>query len=437
MKNQAMGEGLKLLQRLASADFLDRYGLRKQTESVIHTGVRLGFGMADAAGRLARPKPKAPAARLSKGNSRRLFDLTPTEEQEMVGETTSRFAADALRPAARGADDTCDAPLAVLGDAWALGIGAMAVPEELGGYAAARSPLSNTLILESLAEGDMALALAIAAPLGVINLLVDFGTRDQQERILPLLGGDELVAAAAAILEPHPLFDPWRLRTRAIPCDGGYELHGRKCLVPLATQGRLFVVAAELLGAGPRLFLVEPDTPGLSVQSEPTMGLRGAQLGGLALDGVRVARDALLGGNEGDPLDYRRIIAGSRLGWCALTVGCAAGLLDYVKQYCAERVAFGEPITNRQSVAFSIADMALELDGMRLVAWRAAARAEQGLDNAREAYLAKLLAADKGMRLGTDAVQLLGGHGYVKDHPVELWYRHLRAVGVAEGVAYV
>jgi alkylation response protein AidB-like acyl-CoA dehydrogenase len=108
-------------------------------------------------------------------------------------------------------------------------------------------------------------------------------------------------------------------------------------------------------------------------------------------------------------------------------------VLDYVIPYCNERVAFGEPISHRQSVAFMIADIATELEGMRLLTWRAASRAEHGLPFAREAYLARLQCAEKGMQIGTDGVQLLGGHGFTKEHPVERWYRDLRAVSVIEG----
>ena len=112
-------------------------------------------------------------------------------------------------------------------------------------------------------------------------------------------------------------------------------------------------------------------------------------------------------------------------------------MLEYVKEYCNDRVAFGEPITNRQSVAFMIADMATELEAMRLMVWRAASRAEQGLEFHRQAYLAKIFCAEQAMKIGTDGVQLLGGHGFCREHPVEMWYRNLRAVALLEGVASV
>ena len=123
----------------------------------------------------------------------------------------------------------------------------------------------------------------------------------------------------------------------------------------------------------------------------------------------------------------------ARLGWCALAVGTGQAVLDYVIPYVNERKAFGEPISNRQAVAFTVANVAIELDGMRLATYRAASRVDQGLPFAREVALARRLCAERGMVIGFDGVQLLGGHGYVKEYPVERWYRDLRAAGVMEG----
>jgi len=135
--------------------------------------------------------------------------------------------------------------------------------------------------------------------------------------------------------------------------------------------------------------------------------------------------------------DYSEAIGLARLGWAALGVGTAHAVLDHVVPYIKERQAFGEPVAHRQAVAFMCADIAIELDGLRLITWRGASRAEQGLPFAREAALAKRLATDKGMQIGLDGVQLLGGHGYTKEHPVERWYRDLRVIGVAEGVVVI
>jgi alkylation response protein AidB-like acyl-CoA dehydrogenase len=164
------------------------------------------------------------------------------------------------------------------------------------------------------------------------------------------------------------------------------------------------------------------------------MGIRAAALGRVELDNVVVPLHNRLGEDEATDGDYSEAIALARLGWAALAVGTSHAVLDYVIPYVKEREAFGEPVARRQSVAFMCANIAIELDGLRLITWRGASRAEQGLPFAREAALAKRIATDKGMQIGLDGVQLLGGHGFTKEHPVERWYRDLRALGVAEGV---
>ena len=124
----------------------------------------------------------------------------------------------------------------------------------------------------------------------------------------------------------------------------------------------------------------------------------------------------------------------SRLGWAALAAGTCQAVLDYVVPYVNEREAFGEPISHRQAVAFMVADIKIELDGLRMILLRGTSRADQGRRFDREAALAKNFASEKGMKIGSDGVQLLGGHGFVKEHPVERWYRDLRAIGIAEGI---
>ena len=150
---------------------------------------------------------------------------------------------------------------------------------------------------------------------------------------------------------------------------------------------------------------------------------------------MRVPADAVLGETDGST--YTECVRLSRLAWCALAVGTGQAVLDYVTTYVNEREAFGEPISHRQAVAFMVADIAIELQAMRLVTYKAASRAAQGKDFAREVALARSLCADKGMRIGLDGVQLLGGHGFVKEHPVERWYRDLRAIGIMEGTVLV
>ena len=203
-----------------------------------------------------------------------------------------------------------------------------------------------------------------------------------------------------------------------------------------ARDAELLVVAAHLNGK-PALFIVESSSKGLTVKADPSMGIRAAALGQVELENVSVPLSARLGEDGATDEDYSEAVALSRLGWASLAVGTAHAVLDHVVPYIKERHAFGEPVAHRQSVAFMCANIAIELDGLRLITWRGASRADQGLPFAREAALAKRLGTDKGMQIGLDGVQLLGGHGYTKEHPVERWYRDLRAIGVAEGVVVI
>lgn len=428
-----MGASLRLLTRFAGADAVERLGLLEPARRLVRGGARVGFAAGERVARFASRPPRAAPERVPPAGSADLFDLTPSEEQQLVRDTMRRFADEVLRPAAEAADEACAPPAELLAQAHELGLTFLAVPEALGGGATERSSVANALVLEELARGDMGLALAIAAPLAAVHALVDWGTPEQQSRYLPPFVGDAFVPAAAAMLEPWPLFDPHRLRTGAVRAGGRWALHGDKTMVPLAQTAELFVVSAEVAGLGPRAFVVERDTAGLEIAPEPAMGLRAAGLGRLRLRGARVPADAMLGDAGRAGYDHGAAVDRARVAWSAMAVGAAQAVLDHVVPFCNEREAFGEPISHRQSVAFLVADVALELEAMRLMTWRAAARFERGLPVTREAALARIFCADHGMKIGTDGVQLLGGAGFIKDHPVERWYRHLRAIGVVEG----
>ncbi|WP_209648298.1 acyl-CoA dehydrogenase family protein [Kibdelosporangium banguiense] len=424
-----MGIALAVLNRIAGARLVQRFGLNKPIERGVFYATRTGFRTLGAATRSFQSVQKlGKPARLSAAPERGLFDLTPDEDQQMIRDTVAEFAAEQLRPAAADADTACKAPLELLNTAAELGVTMIGVPEQLGGAGSERSTVSGVLIAEALAHGDMGLAVACLAPSAVSNALALWGDADQQATYLPAFVGENVPAAALAVLEPRPLFDPFALQTTARRTPEGYRLDGVKSLVPRAAEAELFVVAAMLDGS-PALFLVESSD--VVIEAEPAMGLRAASMGRVLLDNITVPRSALLGGASRDV--YADCIRLSRLGWCALAVGTAQAVLDYVIPYVNERVAFGEPVSHRQGVAFKVADIGIELSGMRLVTYRAASRAEQGKSFAREVALARKLCTDKGMAIGSDGVQLLGGHGFVKEHPVERWYRDLRAVGLMEG----
>ena len=439
MALQDLGMKLALsgLNRFAGLELLDRLNIRDSAEKVIYRGARDGTRTATQAGRAFTSATKrAKPARTPAARSRGLFDLTPTDEQQMLRDSFRQFAAERIRKAAPQADADAQAPGELMAQASELGITMLGVPEELGGVFDERSAITSVLVAETLAHGDMGLALAALAPAAVSTAIGLWGDGAQQEKYLPAFVSDDVPAAALALLEPHALADPMDLHTKATQTDdGGYTLTGAKALVPRADEAELFVIGAEIEGRGPALFIVEAGAEGLYTEPEPAMGLRAAATRTLTLENVGVPAEALLGG--GDAGVYRECVQRSRLAWCALAVGTAQAVLDYVIPYTNERVAFGEPISNRQAVAFAVADIGIELEGMRLITYRAASRADQDEEFARDTTLARLQCGERGMKIGSDGVGLLGGHGFVKEHPVERWYRDLRAAGLMEGALLV
>ncbi|HSC04398.1 MAG TPA: acyl-CoA dehydrogenase family protein [Solirubrobacteraceae bacterium] len=431
LTEKSMAVGLRALNRLASNGLIDRFGLREPAERVLHGASKATVRTATRAGRtFAATQKLSKPARQPRTKRSDLFDLTPDDEQQMLRESVRDFALAKLRTAAIDADEACAAPDELLTQANELGLTMVGVPEELGGAVTERSAVTTVLMTEALAVGDMGIAVACLAPAAVSTAISLWGDADQQSTYLPEFVGENVPAAALAILEPRPLFNPFELKTRARRDGDGFVLDGVKSLVPRASDSELFIVAAELEDAGgPALFVVEPGGAGMSIEPEPAMGIRAAATGRLVLEDVKLPAGALLG----DPGVFAECVQLGRLGWCALAVGTGQAVLDYLIPYVNERKAFGEPISHRQAVAFTVANVAIELDGMRLATYRAASRIDQGLPFAREVALARRLCAERGMGIGSDGVQMLGGHGYVKEHPVERWYRDLRAAGVMEG----
>jgi alkylation response protein AidB-like acyl-CoA dehydrogenase len=434
---RAMGHSLKALSLLATSPLVERLGLSDSMEKLVYRGTKAGLKAATGAAKRAGPVVKLLTPDRMQGTEPKrtdLVDLTLSDSQELVRDTMARFAKERMQKAALEADELGEPPAGFLEEAHELGLSQLAVPEALGGAGDARSMLTNVIIAEELARGDMGLALAALAPLAVVHALVEWGTAEQQGTYLPLFVSDHFLPAGLALLEPRALACPERPKTRASLSGTDYEITGEKALVPLAEDAEVLLVVADLGGTA-QAFLIDKGTEGLSITKEPAMGLRAAKLARVTLDHVRVPRSAKLGGDAG--IDVARLIDLSRIAWGAMCVGTCSAMIDYVKTYCSERTAFGEPITHRQSVAFTIADMAIETDAMRLMVLRAASRAEQGLSFRREASLVRLQCSDKGMQIGTNGVQMLGGHGFIKEHPVELWYRQLRAIGVFEGALLV
>ncbi|HEY4895441.1 MAG TPA: acyl-CoA dehydrogenase family protein, partial [Solirubrobacteraceae bacterium] len=213
---RSMSYGLRALGRLARSETVDRIGMRSHLERAIFQGTKSGFRSATRASRtfkaaqnLTRP------ARQPSNTTTGLFDLTPDEEQQMFGDTIRDYAVEKIRPAASEADTACRAPAELLDEATALGINTLGIPEELGGVMREQAAVTSVLVAEALAHGDMGIACAALAPGAFASALGRWGSAEQQAAYLPAFTGEHPPAAALAVLEPQPLFDPMRLATTA------------------------------------------------------------------------------------------------------------------------------------------------------------------------------------------------------------------------------
>jgi acyl-CoA dehydrogenase len=261
------------------------------------------------------------------------------------------------------------------------------------------------------------------------------GSQEQRREVLPAFADDAYRPASAAVMEPRYDYDPGALETRAVLRDGRFVLSGVKCNVPYAAESDRMLVYAAYEGRT-QAFLVDRGTPGLVVgERERNMGLNALPLYAVELRDCAVPTQARLGGEGG--ADVGAVLAASRVAWAALAVGVGRAAFEYALEYAKNRKAFGEAIAQRQSLAFMLAEMATELEAARLAVWEAAWLLDQGKDASREAYLARNLADDAALMVSDRAVQLLGGHGYIRDYPVELWLRNARAFAVLEGLAIV
>ncbi len=358
------------------------------------------------------------------------FELS--EEQKMAQSAMQDFASKVLGPAAQKADRAAHADDATLDELWESGI----VQSQIDQPEADRSAVLNAIILEELAAGDASLALSLAAPLGYVRAVAQQGSAAQRAALSEFAGSDRFRAAAIALMEPHFGWNPRALKTKATRVAGGWQLDGAKTMVPFAERlDKLLVIAAS--PEGDKAFILDGKAAGLSVSSRHnTLGLRCLQMGDVRLQGVHVAEANVLG--EGAAVDVQAIIDSARVGLAAVMTGLSRGITDYVIPYTKDRVAHGSALARKQVVAFRIADMHIETNAMRWMSWRAACDIEkEAADATRSAQLAYTYAAGRCMSIADEAVQAFGGHGYVRAHPIEMWYRNARVLGMLEGLAAV
>ena len=362
-----------------------------------------------------------------------MIGFEPTEEQALVVETVRAFAEKELRPQARQCDESRRIPPALLEHAHELGLVANALPEAFGG-GGERSAVTGALVAEELAWGDLSLALAILSPALAAFPVADCGSEAQKRDVLPRYTGDAFVPGALGLVEPRFGADPFRPETTARRDGKGWILSGRKCFVPWLDGGGALVVSASENGAA-RLFLVPRDARGLEATPERNLGIQALPSVELALSDVRVPDDARLGAESG--AEVRSLVARGRVALAATGVGVARAAFEVARDYAKERHAFGAPIATKQAIAFKLADMAIEIDGARLLVWKAAWRLDQGGDALSDATLAYQQVRRIALQVCDGAVQVLGGHGYTREYLPEMHLRNARGYAAFEALALV
>jgi acyl-CoA dehydrogenase len=363
-----------------------------------------------------------------------MYGFEPSEEQKMLVGAVHKYAAKDLREAAHEADETGGFPDSLISKGWELGVVQASVPEAFGGFGD-HSAVTGVLAAEELAWGDLAGALTILGP-GVLAFpLLLAGTEEQKKRYLPSLVGGDYRPVSLAWVEPYFDFDPGELRSTARPENGGYILGGHKCLVPFADRAENLLVMASLEGKS-QAFLLPRETPGLTVlEREGNLGIRALPTFEVKLENCRLPADARLGGKGGH--DPALLLNSTHVALAAMAIGVAKAAYEYALNYAKERVAFGVPIAQKQAVAFMLAEMATEIEAARLLVWEAAWTLDQGQEATRTVVLAKTAADEMVMMVTDRAVQILGGHGYIREHPVEMWMRNGRGFPTFTGLAMV
>jgi len=358
------------------------------------------------------------------------------EDHRMIKETAFRFAVKRLAPGAAARDRNAEFPTDEIAELGRLGFLGVTVPEEHGGAGA--DHLALALALEEVAVGDASVATVMSGhnSVGCMPVL-KFGTDDQKARFLrPMARGEML--SAFCLTEPQGGSDASRQKTRAQRNGGSYVLHGVKQFITSGATAQIALIFAttepDAGSKGITAFLVPTDSPGYRVvRKEDKMGQRASDTCQIALDGVVVPADLRLG-EEGD--GYRIALGnleGGRIGIAAQCVGIARAALDAAVSYARERVAFGKPIVEHQAVAFRLAKMATAVESARQLVHHAACLRDAARPCIKEASMAKLLASETAENVCSEAIQTLGGYGYLRDFPVERHYRDARVTRIYEG----
>jgi alkylation response protein AidB-like acyl-CoA dehydrogenase len=357
-----------------------------------------------------------------------------TDEQEAIRDAVREFAQKEIAPHADQWDEEHSFPREIFRPMAEMGLAGLLAPEEYGGSQLPR--LTGALIYEELGKADMGTAVWLSVHNMVTGIISRYGDEEQRARWIPKLASGEALGAFS-LSEAHAGSDAANLQCAARREGDRYILNGAKFWVTNAGVADLYLVFARTGGDGSRgvsAFVVEMGTPGFSIgKLERKMGLRASPTGELLFDQCKIPATNRLG-DEGDGLKIALSgLDGGRINIAATATGVSQAALDVATNYARERQAFGKPIGAFEGIQFLLADMAMKVEASRLLVHQAAAAMDDGVAATQYAAMAKCFATDAAMAVTTDAVQVLGGAGYVRDWPVERYMRDVKVAQIFEG----
>jgi len=368
------------------------------------------------------------------------MDFTLPEELALLRDSVRGFAKEHIEPHAQEWDRQSSFPdsmIKLLGEQGYMGI---MIPEEYGG--AAGTYMMFAIVLEEIARYDGGLALAVEAHNGLCcQHIMLAGNEDQKKKYLPsLAAGDQI--GSWCLSEPDSGSDAAGMKTRAVRDGDAYVLNGSKQFITNGDRAGTYVVTAVTDPEGGKnrisAFVVERDTPGLSVgKREEKLGMRSSDTVVVQLQDVRVPAENLLG-EEGKGFDtVKKVLQRGRVMVSALSIGFARGALEEAAGYARERKAFGKPIADFQMIQAKLADMAANYEAGRMLLWKAATSLDNGAYSQYVAATAKLFISEMATKVCMDAIQVLGGYGYLRDYNVERYMRDAKLVEIGEGTSEI
>lgn len=359
-----------------------------------------------------------------------MVDFEPTEEQKLMIETIHDFASSEIRENMREYEKEEDLDDEIRKKFAELGLHLLEFPSEVGGQNL--SFLDRVLLSEELAWGDPGVARALMNLLPAAYFIQYFATAEQAKNILPSLSISEKGGIATALYEELSHADPLQFKTRAKKSGKKFIISGKKVLVDFANNSKYVLIGAMEEGSsgweGLRFFLVENDERVKKVSKTDKLGLRATPTYTVEFENLEVEEDSLLRGAEDLKKTYNLAISKWNLLLASLSVGASRAAFEYSAKYSKERNAFGQPISQFQAISFMVADMATLIDSSRLLLWKAAREIDKGNADSIDVPLALLQTMEAGFLATSSSVQILGGHGYIQDHPVEKWMRDVRTI---------